>query len=205
VVSVNKTNRQLGIFYPHTPCAMLRQMSLRSSLRPVSRSFPSRTQVTKRAFHHTHSSKHHHNPRSSSHKCCRCIPIQTSSALLQIGPSFPSKRYPTSYVPSSSHTFHSSRRVQGLPAVGFIGLFSALKVRPQLRMNCAGVNLPVFFSPPRIPLLSLLQCLSLSAQLVVLLSHSFLLSWLKIMRHANFSRGSKWSRKNRETPLSHAL
>lgn len=131
VVSVNKTNCQLGIFYPHTPCAMFRQMLLRPSLRPVSRSFPSRTQPTTRAFHHTHSSKHRHNPRSSSHKCCRRIPIQTSSALLQIGPSFQSKRNPTSYVPSSFHSFHSSQRVQGSPFV-FIGLFSALKVRPQL-------------------------------------------------------------------------
>jgi hypothetical protein len=131
LVSVNKTNCQLGTFYPHTPCAMLRQMLLRPSLRPVSRSFPPRTQLPTRAFHHhTHSSKHHRNPRSS-YKCCRRIPIQTSSALLQIGPSFQSKRHPTSYIPSSSNTFHSSRRVQGSP-IAFIGLFSALKVRPQL-------------------------------------------------------------------------
>jgi hypothetical protein len=127
VVSVNKTNCQLGIFYPPTPCTMFRQMLLRPSLRPVSRSFPYPTQLAKRAFHHKHSSKHHHNPRSSSHKCCRHIPIQSSSALLQIGPSF--KRHPTSYVPSSSHTFHSTRSVQGSP-LALIGLFSALKVRP---------------------------------------------------------------------------
>lgn len=119
---------------PHTPCAMLRQMLRPSSLRPVSsRSLlPSRTRLaTTRAFHHTHSSEHHHhNPRSSSYKCCRCIPIQTSSALLQIGPSFQAtKRHPTSYiVPSSSRNFHSSRRAQGAPFV-FIGLLSALKVR----------------------------------------------------------------------------
>jgi len=128
VASVNKTNCQVGTFYPLTPCAMLRQMLLRPSLRPVSRSFTSRTQTTTRAFHHTHSSKHHRNPRSSSHRCCRHIPIQTSSALLQIGPSFQSKRHPTSYVGSLSNSFHSSRRVQGSPMV-FIGLFSALKVR----------------------------------------------------------------------------
>lgn len=118
---------------------MFRQM-LRPSLRLVSRSSesPSRTQLATRAYHHSHwhtgSSKHHHNPRSSSHKCCRHIPIQTSSALLQIGPSFPSKRRPISYIPSSLHTFHSSRRVEGLP-IAFIGLFSALKVRPQLRIE----------------------------------------------------------------------
>jgi len=124
---LTKQTAKLAPFIPHTPCAMLRQMFLRPSLRPVSRSFPSRTQPATRAFHRTHSSKHHHNPRSSSHRCCRHIPIQTSSALLQIGPSFQSKRHPTSYVPSLSNTFHSSRRVQGGPMV-FIGLFSALKV-----------------------------------------------------------------------------
>ena len=109
---------------------MLRPI-FRPSLRPASRSLPSRTQLATRAFHHTHSSKRHHDPRSSSYKCCRAIPIQTSSALLQIGPSFKSKRHPSSYyyVPSSYHTFHSSRRVQGLP-IAFIGLLSALKVRP---------------------------------------------------------------------------
>lgn len=182
---------------------MLRQM-FRPSLRPVSRSFPSRTQLPTRAFHHSHSSKRHHNPRSSSHKCCRCIPIQTSSALLQIGPSFPSKHRPASYVPSSSHTFHSSRRVQGGPVV-FIGLLSALKVRTAALIELRRASIYLFFSPPRISFfLSLLQYLSLSAQLVVLRLHSFLSSWLKIIRLANFSRRSKSSRKNRETLLSHA-
>src|SRR5260221_3259554 len=77
---------------PSTPCAMLRQM-LRPSLRPLSRSFPPRTQLATRGLHHTHSSKHRHNSHSTSHICCRrvCIPIQTSPALLQLGPSYQSK------------------------------------------------------------------------------------------------------------------
>jgi hypothetical protein len=114
---------------PLTPCAMLRQM-FRPSLRPLSRSFPPRKQLPTRGLHHTHSSKHRHDPHSTSHICCRrvCIPIQTSPALLQLGPSSQSKRH-SPYI--LSYSFHSSTRVQSVHLT-LIGLFSTLKVCPQL-------------------------------------------------------------------------
>lgn len=122
---------------------MFRQM-LRPSLSPVLRSSSSRAQPATRALH-THSSKR--RPHSTSFKCCRRlhIPIQTSPVLLQLGPSFPSSRHP-SYAPSS-RPFHSSGRVEGSPVV-FIGLFSALKVRPHSCVVAVPASIYNFFPTP---------------------------------------------------------
>lgn len=94
---------------------MFRQLS-RHSLRPVSRSCPSRMPHTVRTYH-THSFKR--SPRSPAHRHSRPhVPIQTSSALLQLSqPCCQSRHHP-----SHSHSFHSTRIAQG-PLLGFLVAF----------------------------------------------------------------------------------
>jgi hypothetical protein len=146
---------------------MFRQV-IRPSLSPVSRSCPPRAQHAAARAHHTHSSKR--PPRPPSKSLCLRIPIQSSTAFLQLGQSCQpcqSRRHP-SYV--SSRSFHSTPSVQGSPIL--IGLLAALKVSPQL-FRCARVDsrvcLPRIFSRP--------QYSRSSAQPVALRLRSFPFSW----------------------------
>ena len=145
---------------------MFRQL-LRPSLRSVSRSSSSRPQHAARAYH-----KHFYTgrrpPRPSPYKICLYVPIQTCPALLQLGQSCHSTSCKPSYF--SSHSFHTTRRVQG-PFVPFISILAALKVRPSAATSCP---MNQFHTP--FPL-SRLQCLRSSAQLVVSRLRSFPFFW----------------------------
>jgi len=136
---------------------MFRQ-SLRHSVSPVFRSGSAQTQPALRAYNHTHC--FWRPPHPPWPRCIRRVPIQATTALLQLSQQCQSRHHCSH---PSSRSFHSTQRVEGSPLLGF--LIVAFKVGPQL--SCVGVDTQVIVMGPS----SRLPCLRSFGPLAVLHSH----------------------------------